>query len=260
MERLARDWRRGLSAGARWLVSPGGSLETSFEFFFALAGPIVDRELRRYLQTSAGPRRLRERSDLNAMLYDREALAALPVGSFGRAYLDYIDGFETESAEKFTEAAQIERIGQRLGWGGDHTWFMRRMTNSHDLFHVLAGYGTDIVGEVGVVGFTFGQVPFLPLAMMTAYMHVLKPSAPREWIRFVRESVRYGRGAERLTLLDYESLLPEPLDAVRSRVGLGGLGSAHPRGMPEPGLILDVIHRHVIYEQEKDQAAAAATL
>jgi len=36
--------------------------------------------------------------------------------------------------------------------------------NSHDLFHVVAGYDRDVTGEVGVIAYTARQIPLLPLS------------------------------------------------------------------------------------------------
>ncbi len=113
------------------------------------------------------------RRDLNAMLNSRETLAAMPKGSFAHAYLEYLGGDEMGSADYFLEAARLDEKARRFGWSDDQLWFVKRMANSHDLFHVVAGYDRDVTGEVGVVSFTAGQIPLLPLRMLLPYLAAL---------------------------------------------------------------------------------------
>ena len=117
----------------------------------------------------------RPRRDLNALLSDREALAAMPVGSFADAYLRYLGGEDMGSAQYFLEAADLDEKARRFGWNEDQLWFVKRMANSHDLFHVITGYDRDVQGEVGIVAYTTGQIPLLPLRLLLAYLLVLKP-------------------------------------------------------------------------------------
>jgi len=214
---------------------------------FALAGPTLEREFRRFAAHPVGVRMLAEdpRRDLNAFLSDRAALSAMPEGSFGRAYLDYLSGEQMGSADYFLEAAELEDKARRFGWSQDHLWFVRRMANSHDLFHVVAGYGRDVTGEVGVICYTAGQIPLLPLRLLLPYFLVLKPSQPIRWARFVRDAYRHGHATPSLACVDYEALLPEPLAEVRRKIGVPSMQAAHPYGIPGKGWLLDRVERNV---------------
>src|SRR5688572_3341691 len=59
----------------------------------------------RYRRTDVGAERLRTRRRLLDTLMDRDALAAMPEGSFGRAYLAFLDS-EGITAEGLVEASQ----------------------------------------------------------------------------------------------------------------------------------------------------------
>ena len=85
------------------------------------------------------------------------------------------------------------------------------MANSHDLFHIVAGYDRDITGEVGVVAYTAGQIPLLPLRMLLPYFFLLKPSEPIRWSRYVRDAYRHGRDTPSLACVDYERLMTKYL-------------------------------------------------
>jgi ubiquinone biosynthesis protein COQ4 len=244
--RLRREWRSGLRSLWRFVTTPS-DLANSFDAMFSLAGPTLEREFRKFASDPVGRSMLDEdpRRDLNTLLCDREALEAMPRGSFGHAYLEYLGGEEMGSADYFLEAAGLDEKAERFGWSDDQLWFVKRMANSHDLFHVVAGYDRDVTGEVGVVCYTAGQVPLLPLRMLLPYFSMLKPSQPIRWARFVRDSYRHGRQTPSLACVDYEALLSKPLAEARSDIGVRTLQEAHPNGIPEKGWLLDRIERKV---------------
>ncbi len=162
----------------------------------------------------------------------------MPKGSFADAYLVYMGGQGMGSADYFLEAADLDEKGARFGWTEDQLWFVRRMSNSHDLFHVVSGYDRDIIGEVGVDAYTAGQIPLIPLKLLLAYFFFLKPSSPILWTRYVYRAYRHGRRTPSLACVDYESLFELPLAEARRGVGTMTLEEAHPGGLPAPGKIL----------------------
>lgn len=244
--KLRREWGKGLKSLFKFITTPG-DLGNSFEAMFALAGPSLEKEFEKFAQHPVGQRILEEspRRDLNAVLSDRKTLAVMPEDSFAHAYLDYLGGEEMGSADYFLEAADFDNKAIRFGWSDDLLWFVKRMANSHDLFHVLTGYDRTITGEVGIVCYTAGQFPMLPLRMLLVYFSALKWSQPIQWFRFVRDAYRHGRDTPPLTCVDYESLLSRPLAEVRHEVGVQLIEEAHPNQIPEKGWLLEQIERRV---------------
>jgi ubiquinone biosynthesis protein COQ4 len=245
--RLRRHWFHGLRCLWRFITTPS-DLANSFEAMFSLAGPTVEREFHRFAQHAVGRRLLaqRPRPDLNALLNDREALAAMPDGSFGRAYLHYLGGEAMGSAEYFLEAADLEDKARRFGWSEDQLWFVRYMANSHDLFHVISGYDRDVTGEVGVIAFTAGQIPLLPLRLLLPYFFILRPGEPRRWLQFLLDAYRHGRDTPPLACVDYAAMLAKPLGEIRREIGVRPLEEVHPNGIPAPGWLLRRIERNVV--------------
>jgi ubiquinone biosynthesis protein COQ4 len=203
----------------------------------ALAGPMVQCEFDVFAGNPVGQRLLAEepRRDLNAVLADRPTLSAMPKGSFADAYLDYMGAEGMGSASYFLDAAGLEEKARQLGWTADQYWFVRRMANSHDLFHVMTGYDRSILGEVGVDAFTAGHIPMLPLRLFLGYLLLLKPSAPFEWSGYVLRCYRQGRATPPLSCLDWESIFPLPIDEARRRAGVCNLAEIHPNGFPASG-------------------------
>jgi ubiquinone biosynthesis protein COQ4 len=244
--RLRREWGTGLRSLARFITTPS-DLANSFEAMFALAGPTLEREFRRFADHPTGRAMLLEhpRRDLNALLTDRRALEVMPPGSFAHAYLAYLGADDMGSADYFLEAAGLDDKARRFGWSDDQLWFVKRMANSHDLFHIVAGYERDVTGEVGIVAYTAGQIPLLPLKLLLPYFYVLKPSQPFAWARYVTNAYRHGRRTPSLACIDYEVLLPMPLEEARRTIGVPSIAQTHPHGIPQKGWLLDRLERNV---------------
>lgn len=234
--KLRREWLHGLRSLWRFIRDPG-DLSNSFEAMFALAGPLVEKEFNRFSQTNVGRNLLSQtpRSDLNAVLAEQHLLAKMPQGSFAHAYLDYLGGQGMGSADYFLQAAGLDEKAHRFGWSEDQLWFVKRMANSHDLFHVISGYDRSAVGEVGVVAYTAGQIRLLPLRLSLLYFLTLKPSTPLSWARYIRDAYRHGSATPSLACVDFESLLALPLAEARRQIGGPTLEEAHPQGLPVPG-------------------------
>ena len=88
------EWRRAFTA-LRQLLDDAERTHLAFEITLALDGGTAASSLERMLAHREGRRLLREQPSLLGAL-DREALEALPDGSFGRAYLEHIDRFGLE--------------------------------------------------------------------------------------------------------------------------------------------------------------------
>lgn len=198
--------------------------EATHEFFrivAALDGPVGEQRFQRFAATELGARVLAEKIELRDALGDREALAALPEGSLGRAYLAFIT-HENLSAEGLQ--AEMDATGERFSRAGpDRRRYIYRVRHSHDLFHVLTGYGRDFVGELAILAFTRAQTGSRALRLVIA-AGLFKgwreyPGLPV--LACVREGARLGRAAGDLLTADWEALLALPLPEVRRRLKIG---------------------------------------
>ncbi len=193
----------------------------AFRISAALDGPVAERLYRRFAASEAGARVLAERVDLSRVLSDRPALAALPAGSLGRAYLDFTSR-EGLSPEGFQ--AEMDATGESFeGVGEDRQRFSYRLRHAHDLYHVLTGYGRDLLGELSVLAFTHAQTRAPSLLLMMAFGLV---KAGREYpglpaLACLREGGRLGRAAGDLVCADWEGLLALPLEGARRQLGVG---------------------------------------
>ena len=185
----------------------------------ALRGNSLTRATERFRGTELGRAVLAGHHVLLPILAERTALAALPAGSLGRAYLDFVVS-ESLSAQGLAEAAKKrDEMSQATP---DEQSFRRQMRDSHDLWHVLTGYGRDPLGEVSLLAFTFAQTRLTGLgaiALLGTFRigRVLRGQPVRA---AVQDAYRTGRDAHWLPGVDWTTMLGEDLERVRVKLGL----------------------------------------
>jgi ubiquinone biosynthesis protein COQ4 len=189
-----------------------------FEVIDALSGRSGERLFERFRATPSGARILAEKRELLPVLADREALRALPPGSLGRSYAEFM-GREQISPEGLVEASLEGGRGPDLSLPAERRLLGARMRDQHDLWHVVTGYGRDLVGEAALLSFTYAQTRNRGIGLIVAVAYW---RAGRSRFRtFLREAHRRGRRAAWLPAADWEALLPRPLQEVRAELGLG---------------------------------------
>ena len=183
----------------------------------ALAGRGFERLFRRVMADPTGARILEEGRSMIPVLDDRATLRALPEGSLGREYARFMDA-EHISAGGLEDASLViktEFYDERARCLSD------RLRDTHDLWHVVSGYGRDLVGEGALLAFTYAQtrnrgIGFIVLVGMLKFWQEGHP----EVVRVMREGWRRGRRAGVLPAADWESMLPRPLEEVRRDLGI----------------------------------------
>src|SRR6516164_5040831 len=199
----------------RKLMSNGEDTQQVFLLIEALRGKTTPRQFARFRKTETGRAVLGENRRLLNRLSDRASLAALPAGTLGRAYYDFMAA-EDLSAEGLVEAS---RITMRTLPADEVTLFRERSREMHDLLHVVTGYGRDPLGEACLVAFSFAQTGLKGFAVIAIYAaRKIARSRPDQPVRrAVFEGYRHGRSAGWLPGADWEALLAQPVEAIRAR-------------------------------------------
>jgi ubiquinone biosynthesis protein COQ4 len=205
----------------RELIRDPESTEKAFDFFFAIGRGDFERQFRRFVRDPEGACLLAARPSLLAALRDREALGRMPEGSFGRAYVSYLErnGFESDGLIKIERSvrARWEQDGALQPLDAERSWLRDRTILMHDLFHVLTGRDTDPPGEGALLWFSQAQLRggaalFLTLGATLELVRV----RGFDWLREVRAAWNQGRRARWLVTMPFEELLPLPIDRVRA--------------------------------------------
>ena len=230
-----RYFGRAAKAFALWIrnpVSEGGAKQI-FRMMYSLAGPEIHRKARHMKRDERFAYLFTERPDLGKALTDMAALKELPEGSLGKGYHDFMDG------EGIFPGYVIAGLAYRNGhfdglvdWDEDAKYLVLRAGNTHDITHVIGGYGSDFSGEVINIAFSIGAAGMIPSTIALGAARVwgfLSAIALRPTIgikNFVsvcmdaaRRGVIMGRNTS-LLQIPYESLLNQPLPLVRQQLGL----------------------------------------
>jgi len=187
----------------------------------AMNGSALLRGFEQFASTKMGEKRIAERRNLPPLLDDHDTISKLPKGTVGAAYLKFM---QREGLTAAGLVEEFERFNQTTEQFDDVLqWYGHRLRDTHDLMHILTGYGRDALGEVCVLAFSHGQAPG-PGVIFIAYMggREIKKIAPRgaPVMEAMREGKRNGKLAQRVVLEDIMELLAEPLDAARERLGI----------------------------------------
>lgn len=159
---------------------------------------------RRWRETAEGRRLLDGRTTLQGRELDLEALARLPEGTLGHAFVRY---FRDNGIEPFVTAFPIRTDVDYLG---------KRYRETHDLFHIITGYKTDEPGEMELQAFVLGN-----LGLRQAVM-ILAVSIPRRihqeglkgfgaYLGRLHAAYRRGRRSRELLSVRYEALWEQPV-------------------------------------------------
>ncbi len=202
----------------RALFRNGEDTKQVFIIGDALRGKSGLRAFQRFRATALGQSVLSGERDLLPVLCDRAHLSALPAGSLGRLYHDFM-AEENLTADGLVDAS---KAGSRNVSSTEVQRFRDRMRDQHDLHHVSTGYGRDGLGEVCVLAFGYAQTRNRGIGVI-ALMGMLKiaKALPGQPVcAAVMQAYRQGKAAAALYQQDWEALLPLPLEEVRQRLGI----------------------------------------
>lgn len=196
-----------------------------FTIISALSGGARQRVLKRLRSTPVGRRVLAEGTPLAPLLADRARLRALPEGSLGREYLQFCERYGI-TAEGLIAASEQGEVDPDMSQ--EELIVRARMRDAHDLWHVVTGYQTDLIGEAAVLAFTFAQTrnPGVGLIVLSAFLEARGDSNATRILLI--EAFLRGYHAEWLPAADWEALLSRPLDQVRRQFGIGPAPSYTP--------------------------------
>jgi ubiquinone biosynthesis protein COQ4 len=231
-------WRypeRNLWAAARdglvWLSGPVSERGASRAFRVSLhmGGRKVHERRLAMRENPIGRRLLEERPDLAAALNDMPALAGMPEGSLGRAFHTFMDHPETIPGYLLSGLIYRDDWFDSVPMDEELRWAFERWIQTHDLMHVVSGYGADLAGEGLNIYFTGGYN--LAISWRATFWspfglapRLMRPSVGRRrWIGYLHEAWERGNAARQhlpFESVPWEDLLPQPLAAARATLGV----------------------------------------
>lgn len=192
-----------------------------FEVVTALSRDSGRRLFEGFVSTPYGRRVVSEPVKLEEILSDFPRLRQYPEGSFGKAYVDFMDeaGFTPQG---LIDAA--DEAGVSLKEYPELAEFKRAFTHlevSHDLWHVITGYGRDPLGEICNLVFTRRQTrnPGLRLIIFMGLAAIKLERWSMPALKAAREAALMGDKVDFLLQHDVDELLKRPLADVRAELG-----------------------------------------
>ncbi|MDB4972209.1 MAG: hypothetical protein JWN48_550 [Myxococcaceae bacterium] len=201
-----------------------GQLERVLEISDALnqlgSADDTHRLIADFRSTPAGAAALRSRPRL---LLHAEALAALPAESLGGAYARFMQ-------ERGLSPASLPSLQVR----SDAEYVLAHLYETHDLWHVVTGFGSDLRGEIALQAFYLAQhrayLPFFALSAVLLNTAAFAYDEKEQRLDAIVEGWLLGKRAQRLVGIDWSAKLTQPLVEVRQELGLVG-----ERVTPPPG-------------------------
>lgn len=189
-----------------------------FKILEALKGNSLGLAHKRMQLDPRGQQLLEEQPNIVSVLNDREALLAMPEGSIGRAYYDFVhrEGLSADGLiASSEEAPRFEKMGRNERWLGD------RLRDIHDLQHVMTGYGRDTLGELCLLSFMTTQTPSrgIDFIIFMGRTKGQKENPDLDLKSLVREGREIGQSADWMLFTRWEDRLHEPLEKVRAELG-----------------------------------------
>jgi ubiquinone biosynthesis protein COQ4 len=203
----------------RKLVADKEDTAQVFHIFDALPRANFIDNAREFAESAHGRALMASEPFLPPILDDHAWMEALPEGTVGRTYVDFMKREGLSANGLFEESVKMGRPR----YDDQLQWVIDRMRDTHDLLHILTGYGRDPLGEQCVLAFTYGQQPslgnlFIAWAGAIEIKRSVKPKA--SVLGAVKEAQANGKRAVRLIDQDIRALMAEPLDAARARLGI----------------------------------------
>ena len=178
----------------------------------ALDGKVYEALAEELRNSEAWQRMLAPHPFLEGKEPDLDALARLPEGTLGHEFARY---FRDNKIPPFETTLEIKRDVDFIG---------KRYRETHDLLHVLTGYGTDVMGEMEVQAYALGNLG-IRTAMLILVVGTLghfkthnTGVSSAEYLRRLRAAYQRGRAAPKFLDFWFEHHWETPVEVLRAQL------------------------------------------
>jgi ubiquinone biosynthesis protein Coq4 len=151
-------------------------------------------------------------------------LIQLPPGSLGRRY-----------AELITQLGYDPEFFRPRPTDSDERWLTQRIATTHDIHHVVAGFGTGPEGEGGVLAITAAQIGFPAYVLLNGAAQLSSFRFQCERFEGISRGISHGQAIARqascLALARWEEGWEKPVSQWRQELGLSDPADAEPYGL-----------------------------
>ena len=141
-----------------------------------------------------------------------EDLATRPEGSLGRVFADHC------------RARGIDPNIIHVPPADEVDWVINHFFESHDLWHVVTGWGNDVTGEAGLLAFYCGQLrsaAYFPYILSIILLNAILRRGDLDGLLAASAAgYRAGRSAEPIFGVEWDALWNVPLEQVCARFAI----------------------------------------
>lgn len=206
----------------RKLVANKEDTEQVFHITEALKTRKPHEQAWAFIASPEGQRFLAEETDIPGMLDDHARWADCGPETVAAHYIAFM---RREGLSAAGLVAESEKFLPPEKQFGDLTeWYFMRLRDTHDLFHILTGYGRDALGEASLLGFSYEQnhnrgIWFIAYA---AAYQIRKQTRTRAPIyASINEGRRLGKAAKKLAHMDVEAVMRMDIGEARRMLAIG---------------------------------------
>jgi ubiquinone biosynthesis protein Coq4 len=195
------------------LVKHPDHLDRVFEISDSLSKQRTDVLDKMRQHFAADPRGAKAIADKPRLHIDLAALIQLPEGTLGRVFAEHMRNNHLNPADIPT-----------LDASSDIEFVRAHLYETHDVWHAVTGYPTDVAGELGLQAFYAAQapggLPYMLLAMgfLNTALYSLEDRVPR--FDAIARGWEMGRRARPLFGTRWDELWTTPIADVRRALGI----------------------------------------
>jgi ubiquinone biosynthesis protein Coq4 len=136
-------------------------------------------------------------------------LDSLPEGTLGRVFADHC------------RARELDPNLIHVPPDGEIGWMLNHLYQTHDIWHVLTGWGNDLSGEVGLAGFysaQFGSPPFFGYMLALILLNtIMRRASVAEIFEAFSLGFQAGKRTQPLFGVEWDELWLVPVGELRTR-------------------------------------------
>lgn len=146
---------------------------------------------------------------------DQDALGELPEGTLGREYHEFM----AARGLRHEDLKLVENGDER-----DMDWIRNHLRETHDLWHVVTGFDTDLPGELGLQAFYCAQVKgplpvlILSIGLLNTFLMAMDDLDAR--MAAISHGYQLGKNTGPLFGLDFRANFERPLADLRRELNL----------------------------------------
>ena len=232
--RTSRNFSYAIKSFLSWARNPVSEdgPKYIFRLIYAVFGPEVHKIANKARLNPLCTNMLNKRGDLGQILADMEVMSKMPEGSLGKTYHSFMDG--EDILPSYIIGGMVYRDGhfdKLVDWDEDAKYLIERAGNTHDITHLISGYGTDLCGEAINISFSIAgsglslkksKALGVFVGLMT-WLFTRPTIGIRQWIAVhIDSAVRGSQMAEQNTIIEipFEEFLEVPIQDVRRKLGV----------------------------------------